>query len=61
MSVPEIERLSMEKVNMYMEYVKENIDLLTSVDVNEHADYDGFTKIKVTFQMLKRIKHDQCH
>ena len=46
---------------MYMEYVKENIDLLTSVDVNEHADYDGFTKIKVTFQMLKRIKHDQCH
>ena len=56
MTVPEIERLSTEKIISYIDYVKKNVDVMKTVEVREEADFVGFTRIKVEFIFLKRVE-----
>ena len=56
MTVPEIERLSTEKISSYIDYVKKNVDVMKTVEVREEADFVGFTRIKVEFIFLKRVE-----
>ena len=55
MTIPEIERMSSTLIQERLDYVKNNIDLITKVEERTDMIPDGFTKIHVTFSFLKKV------
>ncbi len=53
---PPIEKLTEGRILAYLDYVKENVDVMQTVEVREQADFVGPTRIKVEFIFLKRLK-----
>lgn len=52
----EIEKLNVNTTDDYIDFVKENKDLVSDVTVVETAFPMVHTKIKVTFTFLKRVQ-----